>query len=53
MVFDRTGDLSTARKVAYAMGIDDSLVVSEPDSKRYVKCSVVLGDDFKKLKPFI
>ena len=52
IIYDRVGNLSNARKVAYALGIDDSLVVSKVDSNLYLQCTVVLGDDYKQLRPF-
>lgn len=51
-VLDRLGDLRSARKVAYAMGIPDSLVVSAVDSTLFVRSTIVVGKDFPLLKPF-
>jgi hypothetical protein len=51
-VLDRLGDLRSARKVAYAMGIPDTLVVSAVDSNLFVRSTVVIGKDFPLLKPF-
>ncbi|MFP4368655.1 MAG: LytR C-terminal domain-containing protein [Candidatus Kapaibacterium sp.] len=52
IVIDRVGDHKSARKVAYAMGINDSLIVTKIDSGMYLRSSVILGSDFKGLKPF-
>jgi len=52
MVFDRLGDLRSARKVAYALGINDSNVVSSIDSNLYLRSTIVIGKDFSLLKPF-
>ncbi len=52
LVLDRLGDLRSARKVAYAMGIPDTLVVSAVDSNLFVRSTVVIGKDFPLLKPF-
>jgi len=51
-VLDRLGDVRSARKVAYAIGVPDSLVVSALDSTLFVRSTVVIGKDFPLLKPF-
>ncbi len=51
-VLDRLGDIRSARKVAYAIGVPDSLVVSAIDSTLFVRSTVVIGKDFPLLKPF-
>ncbi|MFC2131566.1 LytR C-terminal domain-containing protein [Bacteroidota bacterium] len=51
-VIDRMGDISSAKKVAYALGISDSLVISKIDSNLFLRGSVILGRDYKRLKPF-
>ena len=52
VVIDRLGDVNSSKKVAYALGISDSLVVSQADSSLYLRSSIVIGDDFADLKPF-
>jgi hypothetical protein len=52
IVIDRLGDPLSSRKVAYALGISDSLVVSKIDSNLYLRSTVVIGKDFNTLKPF-
>ncbi len=52
IVFDRLGDLRSARKVAYALGISDSNVVSSIDSNLYLRSTIIIGKDFALLKPF-
>ncbi len=52
MVIDRLGNIESAKKVAYALGISDSMVVSKIDSNLFLHCTVVLGDDYSRLKPF-
>ncbi len=51
-VIDRMGDKQSALKVASALGIADSLVVSGIDSLRFLRASVVLGGDIDKLTAF-
>jgi hypothetical protein len=51
-VIDRVGDRQSALKVARALGVADTMVVTEIDSMRFLKASVVLGGDIDKLEPF-
>lgn len=51
-VIDRIGDTLSAKKVARSAGIPDSLIVRDIDSALFLRCSVVLGNDFEKLKMF-
>jgi hypothetical protein len=52
IVIDRLGDIKSAKKVAYALGIADSLIVTEIDSSLFVRTTVVIGKDYKLLNPF-
>jgi hypothetical protein len=51
-VIDRVGDSVSAMKTAKVLGIDDSLRVVRIDSTLYVRCSVVIGKDYRSLKPY-
>ncbi len=51
-VIDRVGDSTSSSEVAYALGVPDSLIVSEIDSSLYLRCSIVLGKNYMLLKPF-
>ncbi len=51
LVIDRTGDLEAARKVAYALGIEDKNIVQQINADYYLNVSVVIGRDYEKLKP--
>jgi hypothetical protein len=51
-IIDRVGDTVSARKTARALGISDSLYVVRIDSTLYVRCSIVLGKDYRNLKPY-
>jgi hypothetical protein len=51
LVIDRTGDLETARKVAYALGIEEKNIVQQINPDYYLNVSVVIGRDYDKLKP--
>ncbi len=51
-MIDRVGDSASAARVGYALGIPDSLTERDIDSTLYLRCTVVAGKDYKKLKPF-
>ena len=50
-VIDRVGDSVSSQKIAYALGISDSLVRREIDTEEYVKADLVIGKDFQLLNP--
>jgi hypothetical protein len=50
-VIDRVGDLTAARQVAEALGVPKERVVQQLDKNAYLDVSVVIGKDFKSLKP--
>jgi hypothetical protein len=52
MIIDRVGDFASAKKVAKALGIADSLVTTKIDSTLFVRTTIVLGQDYPKLLPF-
>ena len=51
-VIDCVGDSISAAKTAKALGIADSLRIVRIDSTLYVRASVVIGGDYRSLKPF-
>ena len=51
-VIDRVGDMNSAKQVSFALGVPDSLIQSDIDSSLYLRSSVVLGKDYRTLKPF-
>ena len=52
MVIDRTGDRKTAEKIAEALGIKSSQVSTEIDKSKLLVASIIIGKDYKNLKPF-
>lgn len=50
-VIDRIGQLAAAQQVAEALGIPKERVVQEIDRNSYLDVSVVIGKDFRLLKP--
>jgi len=51
-VVDRAGQIKAAQQVAVALGVPKDRVVQEIDRNAYVDVSVVIGKDFRVLKPF-
>ena len=52
LVIDRVGDLAAARKVASALGIDETQVQQEIRPDLYLDATVILGMDYSALRPF-
>ncbi len=50
-IIDRVGDSVSAHKIAYALGVDDSLVRRQIDTEEYVKADLIIGRDYPNLKP--
>ncbi|HVK40445.1 MAG TPA: LytR C-terminal domain-containing protein [Candidatus Kapabacteria bacterium] len=50
-VIDRIGDPVSARKVAYALGIPAERIETEIDSTLYLRATVVIGEDYRTLRP--
>jgi hypothetical protein len=50
-LIDRVGDSVSSQKIAYALGISDSLVRREIDTEEYVKADLIIGKDFQLLNP--
>jgi LytR cell envelope-related transcriptional attenuator len=50
-VIDRVGDSTSAQKIAYALGVEDSMIRREIDTEEYVKADLVIGRDYPSLNP--
>ena len=50
-IIDRVGDSVSAQKIAYALGVDYSLIRREIDTEEYVKADLVIGRDYPNLNP--
>ena len=50
-VVDRVGDLESARKVARVLGISEERVEQDPNPDLFLDASVIIGMDYKNLKP--
>ncbi len=51
IVYDRVGDLKTAKKVAHALGIDEKNIIQQISRDYILDVSVVIGKDYNDLKP--
>jgi hypothetical protein len=51
-VIDRSGNQENALKVASLLGIDEQYVQTEIDRNKQLDVSVILGKDYKNLRPF-
>lgn len=50
-IIDRVGDSSAAQKIAYALGVDDSMIRRQIDTEEYVNADLVIGRDYPSLNP--
>ncbi len=50
-IVDRMHDSASARKIAYALGVEDKFVRTEVDTEEYVQADIVIGKDYPLLKP--
>lgn len=51
-VIDWIGDTTSAKKLAYAIGVAETKIIHDIDSSLYLRSSIVIGSDYKKLKAF-
>ena len=52
VVYDRIGNLESAKKLARAIGITEERVVQDIKLDEYLDASVVIGKDYATLSPF-
>lgn len=52
MVVDRIGDIASARKVAYALGIPENRIVQQINADYQIYVTVVIGRDYQQLNPY-
>lgn len=50
IVIDRLGDKLSSFKVSRALGINENSITQEIDSSLYLRSTVVIGADYKKLR---
>ena len=51
-IYDRIGDLESARKLAEAVGLPEDRVIQEIDEEEYLDATIVIGKDYSTLTPF-
>lgn len=52
MVYDRVGDLESAKKLAAAVGIPEERVLQDIDLDEYLDATIIIGKDYASLTPF-
>ena len=52
VIIDRLGDITSANKVAYALGMQKTQIRSNIDSAQLVRSTIIIGKDYFTLKPF-
>jgi hypothetical protein len=52
LVIDRAGNEENAGKVAYALGVEGRNMITQINQDYYVDVSVVIGKDYRTLRPF-
>ena len=52
LVVDRVGDLSSARRVALALGVGDKSIIQQINPDYFVDVSVIIGGDYASLQSF-
>ncbi|MBX3042363.1 MAG: LytR C-terminal domain-containing protein [Candidatus Kapabacteria bacterium] len=52
VIIDRLGDIQSARQLAYALGVRDSMITARIDSNLFLRATVMIGSDYNSLKPF-
>lgn len=53
LVIDRCGDNAKARKVAQILGLSEKNIIQQTNNSLYLDVTVIIGKDFKDLKPFL
>jgi hypothetical protein len=51
-IIDRVGDTTSSKHFARIIGLPDSMIVVNIDSSFFLKASLIIGSDYKKLKMF-
>jgi len=51
IIIDRIGNLENARKVAYALGINESNVIQQINPDYFLDATLIIGKDYEKLRP--
>lgn len=53
LVIDRSGDKNKAKKVALTLGVNERNIIQQLNNSLYLDVTVVIGNDFKDLKPYL
>lgn len=53
LIIDRSGDKNKAKRVAMILGVNERNVIQQMNNSLYLDVTVVIGKDYKELKPFL
>lgn len=53
LIIDRNGNKANCKKVAYTLGISERNIIQQINPSLYLDATVVIGKDFKELKPYL
>ncbi|HEX2786326.1 MAG TPA: LytR C-terminal domain-containing protein [Ignavibacteria bacterium] len=52
LIIDRTGNNLKCKKIAASLGVNEKNIIQQINPELYIDASVVIGKDYKELKPF-
>jgi hypothetical protein len=52
LIIDRTGNTLKCKKIAASLGVNEKNIIQQINPELYIDASVVIGKDYKELKPF-
>lgn len=52
LIIDRTGNLLKCKKIALSLGVNEKNIIQQINPELYIDASLVIGKDYKELKPF-
>jgi LytR cell envelope-related transcriptional attenuator len=53
LIIDRVGDKNKSKKVATVLGVSDKNIIQQLNNSLYLDVTVVIGKDYKELKPYL
>jgi hypothetical protein len=51
IIIDRVGNLENAKKVAYALGIQENNVIQQINPDYFLDATLIIGNDYENLRP--
>ena len=53
LIIDRSGDKNKSKRVAMILGVGERNIIQQMNNSLYLDLTVVIGKDYKELKPFL